>query len=85
MRRQSEPNARKTDVISAPIKSSHLEVVTTSTVHKDYDPETGNKVINNYMIIKEIGRGVHGKVKLAVDLTTNELVVCVFVCVCVYF
>lgn len=51
------------------------DVVMTNTINKDYDPATGNKVINNYMIIKEIGRGVHGKVKLAEDMETGELVV----------
>ncbi|KAG0179207.1 hypothetical protein DFQ28_003172 [Apophysomyces sp. BC1034] len=49
------------------------DVVTTNYICKDYDMSTGNKIINNYMIIKEIGRGVHGKVKLAEDLDTNEL------------
>lgn len=51
------------------------DVVMTNTINKDYDPTTGNKIINRYMIIREIGRGVHGKVKLAEDLETNELVV----------
>jgi hypothetical protein len=50
-------------------------VIMTTTVVKDYDQETGNKLINNFMIIKEIGRGVHGKVKLAQDLEMGELVV----------
>ncbi|KAI9256671.1 kinase-like domain-containing protein [Phascolomyces articulosus] len=50
------------------------DVVMTNTISKDYDPTTGNKVINKYMIIKEIGRGVHGKVKLAEDIETGELV-----------
>lgn len=50
-------------------------VLTTNTMNKEYDPETGNKIINNFMIIKEIGRGMHGKVKLAEDLDTGELVV----------
>lgn len=50
-------------------------VLTTNTINKDYDPETGNKIINNFMILKEIGRGVHGKVKLAEDVDTGELVV----------
>ncbi|KAI8089820.1 kinase-like domain-containing protein [Halteromyces radiatus] len=50
-------------------------VLTTNTVFKDYDPTTGNKIINGkYMIIRELGRGVHGKVKLAQSLETNELV-----------
>jgi hypothetical protein len=50
-------------------------VLTTNVINKEYDPETGNKIINNFMIIKEIGRGMHGKVKLAQDLDTGELVV----------
>ncbi|ORX61921.1 kinase-like protein [Hesseltinella vesiculosa] len=50
-------------------------VLTTNTIFKDYDPVTGNKIINQkYMIIREIGRGVHGKVKLAQCLDTQELV-----------
>lgn len=35
---------------------------------------TGRKLINQYEILEEIGRGVHGKVKLARSLETNELV-----------
>ena len=54
------------------------DVVMTNTINKDYDPATGNKVINKYMIIKEIGRGVHGKVKLAEDIETGELVVSIY-------
>ncbi|KAI7886187.1 kinase-like protein [Lichtheimia hyalospora FSU 10163] len=50
------------------------DVVMTNTINKDYDPTTGNKIINRYMIIREIGRGVHGKVKLAEDIESNELV-----------
>jgi hypothetical protein len=56
-------------------KHSVTPVLTTNTMNKEYDPETGNKIINNFMIIKEIGRGMHGKVKLAEDLDTGELVV----------
>ncbi|CAG8488903.1 211_t:CDS:2 [Acaulospora morrowiae] len=51
-----------------------LEVKETHTMHKDYDPATGNKIINKYMLIKELGRGVHGKVKLGKDLELGELV-----------
>ncbi|KAI8370489.1 kinase-like domain-containing protein [Radiomyces spectabilis] len=49
-------------------------VIITNVMNKEYDPATGNKIINKYMIIKEIGRGVHGKVKLAQDIQTSELV-----------
>jgi serine/threonine protein kinase len=51
------------------------EVIITDTITKDYDNKTGNKIINHYMIIKEIGRGVHGKVKLAQDMNTGHYVV----------
>ncbi|CDH49821.1 upstream serine threonine kinase for the snf1complex [Lichtheimia corymbifera JMRC:FSU:9682] len=50
-------------------------VVETHTINKDYDPTTGNKILNNkYMIVREIGRGVHGKVKLAEDIESHDLV-----------
>ncbi|KAI9019289.1 kinase-like domain-containing protein [Phycomyces nitens] len=56
-------------------QSLHIpEVITTHTIHKDYDPTTGNKMLNQYMILREIGRGVHGKVKLAMDMDTQDLV-----------
>ncbi|POG62636.1 kinase-like domain-containing protein [Rhizophagus irregularis DAOM 181602=DAOM 197198] len=50
-----------------------IEVKETNTVCKDYDPSTGNKMINKYMLIRELGRGVHGKVKLGKDMETGEL------------
>ncbi|CEP16201.1 hypothetical protein [Parasitella parasitica] len=50
------------------------QVITTTSIVKDYDPHTGNKMLNDYMILNEIGRGVHGKVKLAQHMGTGELV-----------
>ncbi|KAF9343612.1 hypothetical protein BGX26_005461 [Mortierella sp. AD094] len=44
----------------------------THTMKKEYDPMTGNKMINKYMVVRELGRGVHGKVKLCQDITTSE-------------
>ncbi|KAI5864084.1 kinase-like protein [Durotheca rogersii] len=38
----------------------------------DLDSETGRKIINQYAVIEELGRGVHGKVKLARNLETGE-------------
>ena len=55
--------------------TSKFEVKETNTMYKDYDPATGNKRVNKYMLIKEVGRGVHGKVKLGRDMETGELVV----------
>ena len=51
-----------------PVKETH-------TMMKDYHPMTGNKMINKYMIVHELGRGMHGKVKLCRDTQTNELCV----------
>lgn len=34
-------------------------------MNKKFDIDSGYKIINNYVIIKEIGRGAMGKVKLA--------------------
>jgi SNF1-activating kinase 1 len=40
----------------------------------DFDPVSGRKLLNQYEIVDEIGRGVHGKVKLGRNLETNDLV-----------
>ncbi|KAF9930858.1 hypothetical protein FBU30_011147 [Linnemannia zychae] len=53
--------------------SSPQPVKETHKMMKDYDPMTGNKMINKYMVVRELGRGVHGKVKLCRDTTTDEL------------
>ncbi|KAK5138363.1 hypothetical protein LTR08_003424 [Meristemomyces frigidus] len=38
----------------------------------DVDPISGRKLINHYEIIDELGRGMHGKVKLGRDLQTEN-------------
>ncbi|KAI1106378.1 kinase-like protein [Jackrogersella minutella] len=38
----------------------------------DLDIMTGRKIINQYEVIEELGRGVHGKVKLARNLETGD-------------
>lgn len=43
-------------------------------MQKDYDPETGFKLINRYRIEGNLGRGVHGKVKLGRNVETGEYV-----------
>lgn len=40
----------------------------------DIDPISGRKLVNNYEIIDELGRGTHGKVKLGRNLETHEYV-----------
>ncbi|KAJ2694620.1 hypothetical protein GGH99_000579 [Coemansia sp. RSA 1285] len=54
-------NSGSTDAVH---ETHHMEV--------QHDPRTGRKMINQYMIIRELGRGTHGKVKLAFDTITGE-------------
>src|SRR5204863_6375150 len=54
--------------------STSHRVTETHHVTKDYDQRTGAKTINRYEFLETIGRGVHGKVKLARDIETGELV-----------
>lgn len=46
----------------------------THTAEVDRDLVTGNKVINQYEILEELGRGEHGKVKLGQHVTTKQKV-----------
>ncbi|KAL1837166.1 hypothetical protein VTJ49DRAFT_4196 [Mycothermus thermophilus] len=46
----------------------------THKANVEHDYHTGRKHINNYEIIEELGRGMHGKVKLAKDVNTGEFV-----------
>jgi serine/threonine protein kinase len=48
-------------------------VTETHHITKDYDHRTGAKTINRYEFHETIGRGVHGKVKLARDTETGGL------------
>ncbi|KAG0204963.1 hypothetical protein BGX28_003264 [Mortierella sp. GBA30] len=61
----TSPGRSITSPSPQPVKETH-------TMMKDYDPMTGNKMINKYMVVRELGRGVHGKVKLCRDTVTNE-------------
>lgn len=55
--------------------SPRLPVKETNHVSIDINPVTGRKILNTYEILKQIGCGQHGKVKLARHNETNELVV----------
>ncbi|KAL2013769.1 hypothetical protein VTN00DRAFT_1294 [Thermoascus crustaceus] len=46
----------------------------THTVEVDRDAHTGNKLINEYEILEELGRGEHGKVKLGRHVVTKQQV-----------
>ncbi|KAK5656232.1 hypothetical protein OQA88_4993 [Cercophora sp. LCS_1] len=53
-----------------PLQSHKVRETRKANVEHDYT--TGRKLINHYEIIEELGRGVHGKVKLARNLETGE-------------
>lgn len=79
-------NSRSNSAVSAAyLRSPHLAPVSarqsrvslvkeTNHVSLEYDPITRRKVLNTYEILREIGRGEHGRVKLARDLVHDELV-----------
>lgn len=46
----------------------------THTAEIEHDTFSGNKFINNYEIVSELGRGEHGKVKLGRDMEKGTLV-----------
>lgn len=46
----------------------------THTVEVERDLQTGNKLINDYEVLGELGRGEHGKVKLGRHLPTGQKV-----------
>ena len=48
-------------------------VTETKRLIKRIDPQTCRKCINQYQFLKELGRGTHGKVKLAMDMTDQSL------------
>ncbi|KAK6463513.1 hypothetical protein DFJ63DRAFT_285450 [Scheffersomyces coipomensis] len=79
----SDPSVSSTSTITSlnhhyinSLRSSHSAspVKETNRVFLEFDPITKRKVLNTFEILKEIGRGEHGKVKLAKDLINNELV-----------
>lgn len=53
-------------------RNSHVKE--THYVHVEYDPITRKRVLNTYEILKDLGAGQHGKVKLAKDIATGKLV-----------
>ncbi|KAJ1967687.1 hypothetical protein IWQ62_001702 [Dispira parvispora] len=38
-----------------------------------YDQATGRKMVNQYLLLRDIGRGCHGRVKQALDVTTGKV------------
>lgn len=65
---------KETSTTPLPVETPMKPVKETKSVFLEYDPLTKRKVLNTYEILREIGRGEHGKVKLARDLVHNELV-----------
>ncbi|EGW35605.1 uncharacterized protein SPAPADRAFT_64707 [Spathaspora passalidarum NRRL Y-27907] len=70
------PNTPQPNIFNSyPYKSYHSSPVKeTNRVLLEYDPINRRKVLNTYEILREIGRGEHGKVKLAKDLINNDYV-----------
>lgn len=67
-------NSNTKSMRSLPLSRTASPVKETKRVFLEYDPITRRKVLNTYEILGEIGRGEHGKVKLAKDLVNKDLV-----------
>ncbi|CAG8879155.1 unnamed protein product [Penicillium nalgiovense] len=75
--RMGTPSGSDDDVStgSSLLHPSHLQPPKeTHTAEVDRDMVTGNKTINQYEILEELGRGEHGKVKLGQHVVTKQKV-----------
>lgn len=72
------PNLGTRQMHPAQVNPYHVHsspaVKESTKVSLGYDPVSRKKVLNSYEIVKELGKGEHGKVKLAKNLLTGELV-----------
>ncbi|KAL1864386.1 hypothetical protein VTK73DRAFT_5929 [Phialemonium thermophilum] len=68
----SVPDSNNPTLSNSPYLHPLHKVRETHKALVDTDFTTGRKLINHYEIIEELGRGMHGKVKLARNLETNE-------------
>ena len=67
----------RTDCLQGPDEApaSHMDHVRcTDTLTLDHDATTRRRMINQYVVDCELGRGVFGSVKLAHDVATSALV-----------
>ncbi|KLT41721.1 kinase-like protein [Cutaneotrichosporon oleaginosum] len=51
--------------------SPEEEVIETAELRLDRDPGTGRKMINQYLVLHEIGHGTHGRVRLGRDMSVD--------------
>ncbi|GME98250.1 unnamed protein product [Ambrosiozyma monospora] len=74
--RQHHPTAhpRSVSMTKSASNASTSTVKETHHVHVEYDPVTRKRVLNSYEILRDLGSGQHGKVKLAMDTATRQLV-----------
>ncbi|KAI0116320.1 kinase-like protein [Nemania sp. FL0031] len=68
----STPAAAASSPYLHPLQLQGHRVRETHKALVDLDHMTGRKLINQYEVIEELGRGVHGKVKLARNIETGE-------------
>lgn len=61
------------EVADVHLSRIHIPTKETSEVIIRRDPEGGNKLVNQYCVMRTIGVGAYGKVKLVLNLEDNQL------------
>jgi len=59
---------------SLPLETEAPIVKETKHISIDYNPVSGRKTLNTYEIVRELGRGEHGRVKLGLDVGNDTYV-----------
>jgi serine/threonine protein kinase len=62
----SSPRPEYTTTVHSVLETHHIQ--------RHHNFQTGNPIINNYEILGDIGAGVHGRVKKAMDTETGVIV-----------
>ncbi|ORY27162.1 kinase-like domain-containing protein [Naematelia encephala] len=70
-RRESVRRKAKEDEKTSVSESGSTEVIETPQVRLERDPETGRKMINQYLVLHELGSGTHGRVRLGRDMSAE--------------
>lgn len=62
-------------LVRSPSHAPTPEVVETKTAIRGRHDRSGRKMVNQYVVMEQIGKGMHGTVRKGIDVRTSEFVV----------